>query len=338
VAYALAGTVDIDLTVEPIGRDREGNDVFLSDLWPSQAEIAAIVAGSISRKQFIEQYATVFDGSDPWKVIETAAGGLYEWDPESTYIREPPFFLDLRPDPSPIRPIHGARVLVKVGDSVTTDHISPAGAIPSDSPAGRYLIERGIEPRLFNSYGSRRGNHEVMIRGTFANIRVRNQLAPGTEGGWTTDFTDGRVKTIYEAGLSYQEAGIPLLVLAGKDYGMGSSRDWAAKGTFLLGARAVIAESFERIHRSNLVMMGVLPLTFPPGQDADSLGLDGTETFDIEVDDSLEPSQSVPVRATRADGSVVAFDATVRCDTPIEIDYLRNEGILHMVLRRMAAG
>ncbi|MFQ5968334.1 MAG: aconitate hydratase, partial [Acidimicrobiia bacterium] len=336
VAYAIAGTVDIDLTNEPLGKDPDGNEVFLSDLWPTQSEIAEIVASSISREQFISQYATVFDGAEEWQSIETAGEALYDWDSDSTYIQEPPFFADLSGDPSPLQPIVGARVLVKVADSVTTDHISPAGAIAEDSPAGEYLISLGVEPGMFNSYGSRRGNDRVMTRGTFANIRVRNQLAPGTEGGWTTDFTDDTVKTVYEASLSYQDQGIPLVVLAGKDYGMGSSRDWAAKGPFLLGVKAVLADSLERIHRSNLVMMGVLPLTFPPGESAESLGLDGTETFDIEIDDSLQPRQPVPVTATKADGTVVSFDATCRCDTPIEVEYLRHGGILHMVLREMA--
>jgi len=253
-------------------------------------------------------------------------------------VHEPPFFLDLGPEVRPLEPIEGARVLLKLGDSVTTDHISPAGAISPASPAGEYLVSRGVERAMFNSYGSRRGNDRVMTRGTFANIRIRNQIAPGTEGGFTTDFTDGTVKPVYDAALEYREAGIPLVVLAGRDYGMGSSRDWAAKGTFLLGVKAVIASSFERIHRSNLVMMGVLPLTFPNGESADTLGLDGTETFSIEIDDTLAPRQSVPVTATRGDGSQVAFSATCRCDTPIEVEYLRNGGILHMVLRRMAAG
>ncbi len=337
VAYALAGTVDIDLTSEPLGTDSSGRPVYLADIWPTQDEVAAIVASSVSRDQFIEQYASVFEGSEEWQAIETSGAALYDWDPSSTYIQEPPFFVGLTPEPEPIRPVRGARALVKVGDSVTTDHISPAGAIAVDSPAGQYLIGSGVEPPMFNSYGSRRGNDRVMTRGTFANIRVRNQLAPGTEGGYTTDFTDGQVKSIYEASLSYKEAGVPLVVLAGRDYGMGSSRDWAAKGTFLLGVRAVLAESYERIHRSNLVMMGVLPLTFPEGESAASLGLDGTEVYEIDVDDSLQPRQPVPVRATRADGTVVAFEATCRCDTDIEVEYLRNGGILHMVLRRMAA-
>ncbi len=336
VAYALAGTVDLDLTTEPIGTGSDGEPVYLRDLWPSQSEIDAIVGASVSRDQFLEQYANVFEGPEEWREIETTGSALYAWDPGSTYIQEPPFFEGLTTEAGEITPITGARVLVKVGDSVTTDHISPAGAIAPDSPAGQYLIEHGVERRLFNSYGSRRGNDRVMTRGTFANIRVRNQLAPGTEGGWTTDFTDGEVKTIYEASLSYHDAGIPLVVLAGKDYGMGSSRDWAAKGTYLLGVRAVIADSFERIHRSNLIGMGVLPLTFQAGHSADSLGLDGTETYEVDIDDAVRPRQDIAVRAIRSDGSVVAFTTTCRIDTPVEVDYYRNGGILHTVLKNMA--
>ena len=336
VAYALAGTVDIDLTSEPLGRDRAGNEVFLADIWPTQTEIDEIVAANVTEQQFRTQYADVFKGPEAWQAIDTSGGALYSWDAASTYVQEPPFFDGLTTDQGTIVPIEGARVLAKLGDSVTTDHISPAGSIALDSPAGRYLTDNGVTRAMFNSYGSRRGNDRVMTRGTFANIRVRNQLAPGTEGGWTTDFTDGEVKSIYEASLNYKEAGVPLVVLGGIDYGMGSSRDWAAKGTFLLGARAVIARSFERIHRSNLIGMGVLPLEFPEGADADSLGLDGTEIFDIAVDDSLQPRQGVPVKATKADGSVVEFTATCRIDTPVEVDYYRNGGILHTVLKQMA--
>ena len=336
VAYAIAGTVDIDLTSDPLGQDSDGVDVYLRDLWPTPGEVDAIVSESVSGRHFVEQYASVFDGADEWKAIPSTSNAIYEWDPESTYIQEPPFFRDLNPDPQPIRPISGARVLVKVGDSITTDHISPAGAIAQNSPAGQYLISKGVERLSFNSYGSRRGNDRVMTRGTFANIRIQNQLAPGTEGGYTTDFTDGEVKSIYEAAQSYKAEGVPLVVLAGTDYGMGSSRDWAAKGAFELGVKAVIADSMERIHRSNLVMMGVLPLTYLPGQNADSLGLDGTEIFSIDVNDDLEPRQAVPVTAARADGTSVEFMVTCRCDTPIEIDYLRHGGILHMVLREMA--
>ncbi len=336
VAYALAGTVDIDLTAEPIGQDPSGSDVYLKDIWPTQSEIDDIVADAVTREQFTTQYADVFEGSAEWKAIETTGDALYAWDAASTYVQEPPFFQGLTPEPAPISPIHNARVLVKVGDSVTTDHISPAGSIAETSPAGHYLIEHGVEKRLFNSYGSRRGNDRVMTRGTFANIRVRNQLAPGTEGGYTTDFTDDTVKTIYEASLSYKAAGVPLAVLAGKDYGMGSSRDWAAKGTFELGVRVVIATSFERIHRSNLIGMGVLPLTFLPGQDADGLGLDGTEAFSVDIDDDLRPRQEVVVKAERLDGSIVEFTTICRADTPVEVEYYRNGGILHTVLRKMA--
>ncbi len=337
VAYALAGTVDIDLSTEPIGSDSNGDDVYLADIWPNQAEILETVASSVSRDQFIKEYGAVYDGSAMWRDIETSGGALYGWDASSTYVQEPPFFMNLGEDPTPIAPIRGARVLLKLGDSITTDHISPAGAIGSATPAGRFLLESGVEQRMFNSYGSRRGNDRVMTRGTFANIRVRNELAPDTEGGWTMDFTDGEVRSVYEASLNYNDAGTPLVVLGGLDYGMGSSRDWAAKGTFLLGVKAVIAKSYERIHRSNLVMMGVVPLEFAPGQGADSLGLDGTEAFDIAVDDTLTPGQDVAVTATRADGSKVAFTARARVDTPIEVDYLRHGGILHMVLRQMAA-
>ncbi len=338
VAYALAGTVDIDLTTEPIGTDDTGTDVYLRELWPTQAEIDDIVGRSVKTEQFTTEYGAVFEGSEEWRAIPSTDDALYAWNPDSTYVQEPPFFMNLGLEVKPITAISGARVLLKLGDSVTTDHISPAGAIAQTSPAGRYLIDHGVEPRMFNSYGSRRGNDRVMTRGTFANIRIRNQLAPGTEGGYTTDFTDGEVKTVYDAALSYRAAGVPLVVLAGDDYGMGSSRDWAAKGTFELGVVAVIAASFERIHRSNLVMMGVLPLTFPAGETADSLGLEGTETFAFDIDDSLQPRQLVKVTATKPDGSTIEFMARCRCDTPVEVEYLRNGGILHMVLRRMAGG
>ena len=331
VAYALAGTVDWDPLTEPI----PGSGVMLADLWPSQEEVARVVAESVNRQQFTDRYADVFSGSEEWKEVETSPGQLYEWSASSTYIQEPPFFQDLSPEPRPLTPIVGARVLAKLGDSVTTDHISPAGSIKHDSPAGKFLIEHGVQPPLFNSYGSRRGNDRVMTRGTFANIRVRNQLAPGTEGGWTTDLLDGQVKSIYEASLNYLASGIPLVVLAGKDYGMGSSRDWAAKGTFLLGVKAVLAESFERIHRSNLVMMGVLPLEYLPGQSAATYQLEGTETFSIPVDDALVPRQSLTVRAERAVGGVIEIPVVARVDTPIEVDYLRHGGILHFVLRQL---
>ena len=337
VAYALAGTMDIDIANDPIGADADGQKVYLKDIWPSQDQVLKTVASSVTREQFVKEYSNVFEGSDDWRAIPATTGALYQWSDKSTYIQLPPFFESLSPDAAPIEPIRSARCLAKLGDSVTTDHISPAGTIKKDSPAGQYLTDMGVPVSLFNSYGSRRGNDRVMTRGTFANIRVRNQLAAGTEGGWTTDFTDGQVKSIFEASLNYKQAGIPLVVLAGTDYGMGSSRDWAAKGTFLLGVKAVIAESFERIHRSNLVGMGVLPLCFQNGQNADSLGLTGQETFDIAIDDHLKPRQDVVVTATASDGgNPVRFTTTCRIDTPIEVDYYRNGGILHTVLRAMA--
>ncbi|MDX1681817.1 MAG: aconitate hydratase, partial [Phycisphaeraceae bacterium] len=355
VAYAIAGTVDIDLTREPIGTDSDGNDVFLKDIWPSQQEVLDAVESAVSREQFLEKYANVFEGSDEWKAIDAASGDRYDWSEESTYIQEPPFFVDMGPDPDPIKPIKGARVLAKLGDSVTTDHISPAGSIPADGPAGKYLQRHKVPVSMFNSFGSRRGNHEVMMRGTFANVRVRNELAPGTEGGYTTYYgpdteanpddtfapdeavSQGEVTSIYDAACGYQQNGIPLVVLAGKDYGMGSSRDWAAKGTYLLGVHAVIATSYERIHRSNLIGMGVLPLQFAEGESADTLGLDGTETFEVEVDDDLQPRQEVTVTATPKDGEPITFQTVARVDTEVEVDYYRNGGILHTVLRRMAA-
>ncbi|MCH2162258.1 MAG: aconitate hydratase AcnA [Phycisphaerales bacterium] len=336
VAYALAGTVDIDFAVDPIGQDQDGQDVFLSDLWPTERAVADTVASCLGRDQFATQYADVFAGSEEWQAIETSTGRMYEWDEASTYVQNPPFFEGMETLPSEITPVHGARCLALLGDSVTTDHISPAGAIKTDSPAGQYLIEHEVPVSMFNSFGSRRGNDRVMTRGTFANIRIRNLLAPGTEGGFTTDFTDGQVKFIYDAAMNYREKGIPLVVLAGIDYGMGSSRDWAAKGTNLLGVRAVIARSFERIHRSNLVFMGVLPLEFLPGENVESLGLTGEETFDIDVSSSLEPKMEIQVRATGTDGSVKTFKAIARVDTPVEVDYYRNGGILQTVLRKMA--
>jgi aconitate hydratase len=337
VAYAIAGTVDWDPIAEPLGLDRAGNEVYLRDIWPTQDEIDRTVTGFVKQSQFVERYSDVFTGSEEWRAITTPESDLYQWDEASTYIQEPPFFVGLTPEPARIEPVMGARVLAKLGDSVTTDHISPAGNISPASPAGQYLISQGVQPAMFNSYGSRRGNDRVMTRGTFANIRVRNELAPGTEGGWTTDFLDGEVKSVYDAAMHYQEAGVPLVVIAGSDYGMGSSRDWAAKGAFLLGVRAVITKSFERIHRSNLVMMGVLPLTFLEGQDSASLGLDGSETINIAVADTLQPRQLVQVTAIGGDGSVKQFETVARVDTPIEVEYLRNGGILHYVLRRMAS-
>ena len=338
VAYAIAGTINIDLANDPLGYDAGGEPVYLRDIWPAEAEVQKTVHECVTREQFTEQYASVFEGSDEWQAIADTGGARYAWDEASTYIQNPPFFEGLTPEPTDITPIIGARALAVLGDSVTTDHISPAGSIGAKTPAGQYLAQRGVPASMFNSYGSRRGNDRVMTRGTFANIRVRNRLAPGTEGGFTRDFTrpDGPVTTIHEASEHARAAGLPLIVLAGKDYGMGSSRDWAAKGTFLLGVRAVIAESFERIHRSNLIGMGVLPLTYSQGESAESLKLDGTELFDIDIPTNLRPRQEVAVRATRADGSVVSFTAICRVNTPVEVDYYRNGGILHTVLRKLA--
>ena len=334
VAYALAGTVDIDLTNDPIGRDGYGELVYLKDIWPSQDEVAREVEAALDPSLYKTQYANVYTGNEQWNAVEVPSGDLYEWDPESTYIQEPTFFENLSPEPGELTDITGARVLVKVGDSVTTDHISPAGAIPSQSPAGQYLISKGVEPRNFNSYGSRRGNHEVMVRGTFGNIRLRNQLRPGTEGGVTVHFPSEEETTIYEASMRYQEEGVPLIVLAGKEYGTGSSRDWAAKGSFLLGIRAVIAESFERIHRSNLIGMGVLPLQFMADDSADFLGLTGGETYDIVGLSDLSPGAELTVRiAGDKDGK--EFKVKARVDSPVEVEYLRNGGILQTVLRQL---
>ncbi len=340
VAYALAGSMDIDITSEPLGTDTHGRPVFLSDLWPSAALIQEVIDGAIASETFTREYSDVFAGDEHWKGLPTPTGSTFAWQPESTYVRKPPYFDGMRREPTPVADVFGARVLALLGDSVTTDHISPAGAIKVDSPAGRYLAEQGVAPRDFNSYGSRRGNHEVMIRGTFANIRLRNALAGGREGGFTADLLDESrsVVPIYEAAEAYRDAGVPLVVLAGKEYGSGSSRDWAAKGTALLGVVAVIAESYERIHRSNLIGMGVLPLQFPDGQSAASLGLAGDERFDISgvtaLNDGVTPA-TVAVTATRPDGSVVLFDARLRIDTPGEADYYRNGGILRYVLRSL---
>ena len=339
VAYALAGTMDIDLTTEPLGQDESGNDVFLRDIWPSQAEVDEVIGSSISADMFTSRYADVFAGDDTWRSLPTPTGETFAWDGDSTYVRKPPYFENMPAQPVPVTDVAGARVLLKLGDSVTTDHISPAGSIKADSPAGKYLTEHGVERRDFNSYGSRRGNHEVMIRGTFANIRLRNQLAPGTEGGFTRDFTQagGPVSTVYDASVNYAATGTPLVVLAGKEYGSGSSRDWAAKGTALLGVKVVIAESYERIHRSNLIGMGVLPLQFPEGETASSLGLDGTESFTIEGITALNGGttpQTVRVTASGA-GEPVVFDAVVRIDTPGEADYYRHGGIMQYVLRSL---
>lgn len=336
VAYSLVGTVDIDLDNDPLGQDADGNDVYLKDIWPTQQEIADTISSAMSPEMFTEQYASAADGPEEWQAIKSSEGDLYEWNPNSTYVQEPPFFVDMPAEPSPITPIEAARCLVSVGDSTTTDHISPAGAIKPDSPAGRYLQDNGVDIKDFNSYGSRRGNDRVMTRGTFANIRLRNMLAPGTEGSVSVHHPSGEQTSIYDAAMKYKETGTPLVVLAGAEYGTGSSRDWAAKGTFLLGIKAVIATSFERIHRSNLVGMGVLPLQFREGESRESLELDGTEEFDIRLDDSLEPRQAVEVTARKADGDEVHFVTTCRIDTPVEVDYYRNGGILHTVLRQLA--
>lgn len=343
IAYALAGTMDFDFAAEPLGTDPEGRPVFLKDIWPTNAEVEAVVNGTVSREMFLKDYASVFDGDERWRGLDVPEGDLFAWDEASTYVRRQTFFDGMGADPEPVRDIHGARVLALLGDSVTTDHISPAGAFKADSPAGRYLTDRGVEPKDFNSYGSRRGNHEVMVRGTFGNIRLRNQLLASvgrevTPGGYTYDFLAGRPTTIYEASRDYQVHDVPLVVLAGKEYGTGSSRDWAAKGTMMLGVKAVITESFERIHRSNLIGMGVLPLQFPEGESYASLGLDGTETYDIAGIEALndgETPKTVHVTATKTDGTVVEFDAIVRIDTPGEADYYRNGGILQYVLRNL---
>ncbi|WP_062464533.1 aconitate hydratase AcnA [Demequina soli] len=340
IAYALAGTMDHDFENEPLGTDSEGNAVFLKDIWPDPAEVEAIVGSSITQEMFEDDYADVFAGDARWQNLPTPAGATFEWADDSTYVRKPPYFEGMGVEPEPVEDITGARVLALLGDSVTTDHISPAGSIKADSPAGLYLAEHGVDRKDFNSYGSRRGNHEVMIRGTFANIRLKNLLLDGVEGGFTLDHLTGEQTTIYDASVAYQAAGVPLVVLAGKEYGTGSSRDWAAKGTSLLGVRAVITESFERIHRSNLIGMGVLPLQFPAGSSAADLGLDGTETFDITgvaAFSAGEHPRSLPVKATKADGTVVEFDAVVRIDTPGEADYFRNGGILQYVLRSLVS-
>ncbi len=345
VAYALAGSMDVDLFEDPLGQDTEGNDVFMRDIWPTAKEIEDVIAQAISSDMFDSSYEDVFAGDEQWRSLPTPEGNTFEWDESSTYVRKPPYFDGMPQEPEPVSDIVGARVLLKLGDSVTTDHISPAGAIKKDSPAGTYLAEHGVEQRDFNSYGSRRGNHEVMIRGTFANIRLRNQLAPGTEGGVTRDFTaDGEVTSVFEASAHYQEAGTPLVVLAGKEYGSGSSRDWAAKGTALLGVKAVIAESYERIHRSNLIGMGVIPLQFPEGKTADDLGLTGAEVISIsgitELNDGTTP-RTVTVKVEPAPGTDQAhggtseFDAVVRIDTPGEANYYRNGGIMQYVLRNL---
>ena len=338
VAYALAGRVDIDLSSEPLGRDPAGQPVYLRDIWPSHAEIATLMERVLSPEDFRKTYARIEHDNPLWNALPVPEGTVYEWDAGSTYIQEPPFFTAVTREVPPISPIFGARVLVKAGDSVTTDHISPAGSIPVHSPAGQYLIQMGVPPAEFNSYGARRGNDRVMTRGTFANVRFKNQLAPGREGGWTTHLPSGEVMTIYDAAQRYKSEGTPLLVLAGKEYGTGSSRDWAAKGVFLLGVRAVLAESFERIHRSNLVGMGVLPLQFKAGQSAETFNLSGHEIYDIHLDDTLQPQQTIRVDVRDADtGSVRSIEMICRIDTPVEVAYYRHGGILPMVLRNLLA-
>jgi aconitate hydratase len=349
VAYALAGTMDFDFASQPLGRDTDDNDVFLEDIWPSPKEIQDVIDSSITREMYIDDYADVFAGDERWRSLPTPAGKTFEWNPQSTYVRKPPYFEGMPKRPTAVSDVHGARVLALLGDSVTTDHISPAGSIKPGTPAAQYLESHGVQQKDYNSYGSRRGNHEVMIRGTFANIRLRNRVLDTLDhgsvvsGGYTRDFTrpDAPQAFIYDASQNYQAAGIPLVVLGGKEYGSGSSRDWAAKGTRLLGVNAVIAESFERIHRSNLIGMGVIPLQFPTGDSAESLHLDGTEVFDIAgitaLNDSATP-RTVKVTAAKSDGSKVEFDAVVRIDTPGEADYYRNGGILQYVLRNMIAG
>jgi aconitate hydratase len=335
--------MDVNIMDEPIARNRKGEPVYLRDIWPTQEEVNDTIERCVTPDMFRKQYANVASGNEQWNAIPVKGGQLFDWDATSTYIQEPPFFVDLSPTPKPVEPINGARVLAMVGDSVTTDHISPAGSIKKDSPAGRYLMEHGVTPMEFNSYGSRRGNDRVMTRGTFANIRLRNLLAPGTEGGVTRflgrpgEFGE-EIMPIFDAAMRYKELRVPLIVLAGKDYGMGSSRDWAAKGAFLLGVRAVIAESFERIHRSNLVGMGVLPLVYKKGQNRSSLGLTGIGTYDILVSDAIQPGQDVTVRVSNREGDPVEFVTTCRIDTPVEIEYYRNGGILQTVLRNILKG
>ncbi|RME70724.1 MAG: aconitate hydratase AcnA, partial [Planctomycetota bacterium] len=337
VAYALAGTVDIDLATEPIGTGKDGEPVYLRDIWPSQQEIRDTIRASMSPELFEREYAQVFNGNETWNAVEVPSGELYAWDPKSTYIQEPPFFQHMGPEPEPVRDIRDARVLGLFGDSVTTDHISPAGAIEPDGPAARWLLEHGVPRSEWNTYGSRRGNHEVMMRGTFANIRLRNKLVPGIEGGFTVYFPTGETMRIWDAAERYLRDGTPLIVIAGKEYGTGSSRDWAAKGPALQGVRAVIAESFERIHRSNLVGMGILPLEFLPGESAETLGLSGREIYTIEgLEQGLAPRQRAQVVARdEAGGEEKRFEVTVRLDTPVEVTYYRNGGILHTVLRQM---
>jgi aconitate hydratase len=336
VAYALAGTVDIDLDKEPLGADSDGEPVYLKDLWPTQQEINEVTASSVRTEMFKDKYADVFGGSEMWKEINVSSGDLYAWDESSTYIHHPPYFQELSLEVDSVNNIRSARVLCLFGDSITTDAISPAGNIATDSPAGKYLQERDVTPQYFNSYGSRRGNDLVMARGTFANIRLKNLLVAPKEGNWTKLHTSGEVMSVFDAAMKYQSEGVPAIVIAGKEYGTGSSRDWAAKGPLLQGVKAVIAESFERIHRSNLVGMGILPLKFMDGQNAESLGLKGDEVFDIEgLSDKMKPKSVVTVKAKKADGSIVEFQATALLNTDVEVNYYRNGGILHTVLRNL---
>jgi len=345
VAYALAGSMKVDITKDALGTDQDGNPVHLADIWPSEAEVNDVVANAIGEDMFNKSYRDVFAGDAQWQALPIPTGNTFEWDAESTYVRKPPYFEGMQMEPAPVTDIAGARVLAKLGDSVTTDHISPAGAIKADTPAGKYLTGHGVERRDFNSYGSRRGNHEVMIRGTFANIRLRNQLLDDVEGGYTRDFTkpDAPQSFIYDASQNYQAEGTPLVVLAGKEYGSGSSRDWAAKGTSLLGVKAVITESFERIHRSNLIGMGVVPLQFPQGETWETLGLDGTESISIAgltaLNEGTTPKTvhvtAEPTEHSPAGKATIEFDAVVRIDTPGEADYYRNGGILQYVLRSL---
>ncbi|MFC0188771.1 aconitate hydratase AcnA [Fictibacillus aquaticus] len=337
VAYALAGTVDFDMERDSLGKDSEGNDVFFKDIWPSAEEVKDAMNVAVKPELFKKEYERVFDENERWNALKTSAEKLYAFDQSSTYIQNPPFFENLSADLKEIQPLTGLKLIAKFGDSVTTDHISPAGAIGKNTPAGKYLIANGVEPRDFNSYGSRRGNHEVMMRGTFANIRIRNQVAPGTEGGWTTFWPTNEVMSIYDAAMKYKEENTGLMIIAGKDYGMGSSRDWAAKGTNLLGIQTVLAESFERIHRSNLVLMGVLPLQFKDGESAETYGLNGKETFSVQLDENVKPLELVKVTAVKEDGTTVEFDVVARFDSEIEIDYYRHGGILPMVLRNKLA-
>jgi aconitate hydratase len=338
VAYALAGTTDIDLTKDSLGKGRDGKEVYLKDIWPTREQVTKVVSDSVTPAMFQSRYQSVWDSNPKWNAIKTTEGELFNWHPDSTYVQEPPFLIDLATQPGPIQGIEKARCLAALGDSVTTDHISPAGSISAKSPAGKFLIEHGVQQADFNSYGARRGNDRVMTRGTFANIRIRNQLAPGTEGGITRHLPDGQQMSIYDAAMKYKAEGVPLVVLAGAEYGTGSSRDWAAKGTLLLGVKAVLAGSFERIHRSNLVGMGVLPLQFLPDQTWQDRGLTGEEIFDIPTDEGLQPRSTITITATAADGSVKKIDAKVRIDTPVELDYYRNGGILQTVLRKLMKG